>query len=92
MCIYNIFCKKLTLMSMTLNLVFVPVTQSFSIDSSHHASPYRQIQGHTSRITTTSSSTPLQMRFVDIMAQRKKLRGKNKCFIFAVKKFYDYET
>ena len=25
-------------------------------------------------------------------AQRKKLRGKNKCFIFAVKKFYDYET
>ena len=86
MCTYNIFCKKLTLMSMTLNLVFVPVTQSFSIDSSHHASPYRQIQGHTSRITTTSSSTPLQM------AQRKKLRGKNKCFIFAVKKFYDYET
>ena len=26
------------------------------------------------------------------LAQRKKLRGKNKCFIFAVKKFYDYET
>ena len=25
-------------------------------------------------------------------AQRKKLRGKNKCFIFAVNKFYDYET
>ena len=25
-------------------------------------------------------------------AQLQKLRGKNKCFIFAVKKFYDYET
>ena len=24
-------------------------------------------------------------------AQLEKLRGKNKCFIFAVKKFYDYE-
>ena len=29
---------------------------------------------------------------VEKEAQRKKLRGKNKCFIFAVKKFYDYET
>ena len=29
---------------------------------------------------------------LNIPAQRKKLRGKNKCFIFAVKKFYDYET
>ena len=26
------------------------------------------------------------------MAQAQKLRGKNKCFIFAVKKFYNYET
>ena len=27
-----------------------------------------------------------------LLAQRKKLRGKNKSFIFAVKKFYNYET
>ena len=29
---------------------------------------------------------------VFVPAQLQKLRGKNKCFIFAVKKFYDYET
>ena len=29
---------------------------------------------------------------IDIPAQRKKLRGKDKCFIFAVNKFHNYET
>lgn len=38
-----------------------------------------------------SNSTTSQFN-KDNWAQRKKLRGKNKCFIFAVKKFYDYET
>ena len=34
----------------------------------------------------------LEENISEQLAQRKKLRGKNKCFIFAVKKFYDYET
>ena len=46
---------------------------------------------------TWLNTTRLTMRidrfqFGDVSAQRKKMRGKNKCFIFAVKKFYDYET
>ena len=46
-----------------LSLVFAPVTQSFTPDFSHHASPYRQILGHTSRISAACSSTPPQMHF-----------------------------